>query len=237
MYQNNKNLSLVLFGIFFTFALCSVSVLYLSLDSFKENKIQKIEEKMAFIYTNADRVSKMEGGLKQPGNDGSVNKIVSELTGETVYNMDKEKSYSVHEEKGKVYVHYGIGEKKRIYPIEKKQSNVAMNKEDIKNEDLYTYNIQNGKAIVTGFSENGYKFITTDTVVKIPSSYRGNTVVEIADSAFYQKNIMSKVIIPDTVRKIGPNSFSMNGAKGNSFSINKPYTGTWTLNGREWVKQ
>ncbi len=64
----------------------------------------------------------------------------------------------------------------------------------------YTYVINNGTIIITGYSGPGNN-------VTIPSTIIGLPVVDIGDYAFYYCSLLTDVTIPDSVTRIGNNAF------------------------------
>lgn len=66
----------------------------------------------------------------------------------------------------------------------------------------FTLNSDGESYAVSGIGE------CKDTVVTIPSEYRGLPVTEIADGAFRANRQIKKVILPDTIKKIGSYAFS-----------------------------
>lgn len=66
----------------------------------------------------------------------------------------------------------------------------------------FTLNSDGASYSVSGIGE------CKDTVVTIPSEYRGLPVTEIADSAFRTNRQIKKVILPDTIEKIGNYAFN-----------------------------
>ncbi len=91
-----------------------------------------------------------------------------------------------------------------------------INYELLSEERYYVYNL-NGE----GYAIVGYNRIGDASVVdvKIPSSYKGKPINEIADCTFTGAGYIETVTIPDTVKRIGFEAFS---ACGNLKSINLP---------------
>ena len=232
--KNGREVNFTVFSILIIFLVGVLVTGYFVFKGYEEKVSQKIDSNLILIYDNAQAVVRVEGKLANEADGEGVNESLSKLVKFDVYNTKKLNEYSVVRKNGKIKVYYSLGENERVYPpdVHKKK---AINKEDVENQDLFTYEVSTGKAIVTGFSEDGYKFISSSGLIKIPEEYNGVKVVEIADSAFYNKKFTGQVIIPSTVVKVGRNSFSMNGVKQNSLSIPRPYTGIWKLDGKEWV--
>lgn len=83
------------------------------------------------------------------------------------------------------------------------------------NTTIFNYELkEDGTAKVTGFKEEN--IVPTDdiTAINIPETIAGYTVTEIADSAFYAKDLtylahqIQSVVLPSTVKKIGNYAFA-----------------------------
>ena len=155
-----------------------------------------------------------------------------------VYNQNITNKYSALIQNGTLIVYFGAEENLVQYPTQEMiaSSNKPANKEDYENYQFYTYTLSSNKAIVTGFSEEGLRFLQGNEALVIPSEIQGKPVKEISDMAFYNKNISGKVVIPSSIQKLGRDSFSMNGERGKSNSIGKPYEGTWIVKKDKWIK-
>ncbi len=65
----------------------------------------------------------------------------------------------------------------------------------------YTYSVKNdGTVKITGYKG-------TDTEVVIPETIKGYTVSEIGANAFYEKDFITSIEMPDTITNIGENAF------------------------------
>jgi len=67
-------------------------------------------------------------------------------------------------------------------------------------EKDFMYEVTDGGIIITGYTGD-------DADISIPSKIEGNTVVGIAEKAFYQCNTISSVKLPDTIKEIPAYAF------------------------------
>ena len=67
-------------------------------------------------------------------------------------------------------------------------------------KDSFTYEIIDGKAVLTRFSGRGPQ-------VEVDSVYEGRPVEEIGENAFYDNGKIETVLLPESVRKIGDGAF------------------------------
>lgn len=90
----------------------------------------------------------------------------------------------------------------KLYIVDAGYTGNAPRYYSIEEENLYRYSVSpDGKtAVITAY--NGI-----DNVVYIPENIDGYTVTEIAENAFYYKNMIRSVIIPSSVKKIGSKAF------------------------------
>lgn len=234
--SNNKILSLS-FVIFALFAIGLASLLYFNTKMSVEKKKEEINMNLEMIYNYSLDLKKSIGENQRKEEVIYHDKIKRNLDFE-VFNQNIINKYSALMRDGNLIVYYGAGENLIQYPTEEMlaSSEKPANKEDFENYQFYTYTISSNEAIVTGFSEEGLKFLQGNEAIVIPSEFQGKSVREIADMAFYNKRISGKVVIPSSVEKIGRDSFSMNGERGKSNSIGKPYEGTWIIKRDKWIK-
>lgn len=74
---------------------------------------------------------------------------------------------------------------------------------------IYCYEyrtVRTGEIQIVGFTD--HVCVSNHSVVNIPTSIDGKTVVEIADDAFAYNNEITRVIIPSTVKRIGSFAFA-----------------------------
>ena len=234
--SNNKILSLS-FVIFVLFAVGLASLFYFNAKSSVEKKREEINVNLETIYNYSLNMKKSIGENQRKENIIYHDKIKRNLDFE-VYNQNIINKYSALIQDGNLIVYFGAGENLVQYPTEEMiaSSKKPANKEDYENYEFYTYTISSNKVIVTGFSEEGLRFLQGNEALVIPSEVQGKPVREISDMAFYNKNIFGKVVIPSSIQKIGRDSFSMNGERGESNSIGRPYEGTWIVKKDKWVK-
>lgn len=64
-----------------------------------------------------------------------------------------------------------------------------------------SYTTDNGEATLTGFSYG-------NIAIEIPAEIDGNTVIGIADNAFFSDAFLSEIYLPDTVSSVGAKSFA-----------------------------
>lgn len=200
----------------------------------EEDLVRSLER----IHMSAIIVDEIEGGLHNDSDENGRYIELSEMSGHNVYVKEEEGKYSATKDytSGKILVKYGEN-LQHPAKVEKDDSDSLANLSELSPEDLFSYDETRGKVVVTGFNENGVNFLESTSVIQIPETYNGRDVVEIADNAFNGRNLMGTVIIPESVRKIGSNSFSNNGAKGASGNINgKPYAGSWIIENDKWIK-
>lgn len=204
--------------------------------SYKAKQDEKIIKNLESIYTSAVVVDGIGGGLHNDSDNAGTYKELSSRTGFQIYNSPQDKGYYLLKDykTGKIVVWYG---KKLRYPSETAKEKIANNNlENLKTEDLFTYNESEGVVQITGFSQQASSALNAGSVIQLPDSYKGRTVSAVADKAFSGKNIMGTVVIPSTIKDMGENSFSNNGEKRNSNSIPKPYTGSWKVVNGKWEK-
>lgn len=201
----------------------------------KENARNEVLDNMKKIHTAAVIVDEIDVGIEEDvDNKGKYLKL-SETAGFRVYNQIQDKKYSVYKDPKtkEITVNYG---KDIQYPDKKFEKDFQVEgKDSVSIEDLFTFDESNGKVILTGFSSVGLSLLESNSVIQIPSSYKGRDVVEIADNAFYNKKITGTVIIPESIEKIGNNAFSNNGPKGVSENISKPHAGSWKVKEKKWI--
>lgn len=237
--NKNKQNKAIGFAILFFIVVLMVGFAFLipkMAEKYKANQEEKIINNLKSIYTTAVAVDNLDGGLHNDSDNAGTYKILSEKTGFQVYNARQKKKYSLLKDykTGKIVVWYG---EKLRYPRESPSEKISKNDiESLKTEDLFNYDESEGEIVITGFSQAGTKALNAGSVIQIPSSYKGRSVSSIADKAFYGKNIMGVVIIPESVSKVGRDSFSANGETGDSDSIPKPYTGSWKVENGKWIK-
>lgn len=222
-------------GLFITILMVLLAFLVpIFFEELKEKKIAKLNKDLQEIYTSAIVVDDLEGGLHNDSDNNGKYELLSEKSGFQVYNAPKKNKYSLQKDykTGKITVYFG--EKEIQYPSKVKPENIVG--QEIKNEDLFSYDESTGKVIVTGFSSTGIEVLEAQSAIQIPETYKGRQVVEIADNAFYGKGLRGTVVIPESIEKIGRYSFANNGEKGNSESIKKPYAGTWKIEKDKWIK-
>lgn len=234
--KTNKTISYAIL-VFITILMVGVALLIPNLsEKYKAREEGKIINNLSSIYTSAIVVDSLDGGLHNDSDNAGTYKNLSERTGFQVYNSPKEKGYYLLKDykTGKIVVWYG---KNLRYPEETSKEKIQKNDSaSLKTEDLFTYDESNGVVTITGFSESGTSSLSSGSVVQIPSTYKGRSVTAIADKAFYGKNIMGTVIIPNTVEQVGRDSFSNNGKTGDSDSISRPYSGSWKIEKSRWEK-
>lgn len=187
------------------------------------------------IYTSAVIVDEIEGGLHNDSDNTGKYERLSEISGFRVYNAPAKNKYSLTKDykSGKIIVRYGNNIQ---YPEEKESNIDNVNSDNLQTQDLFKYDESEGKIVITGFSEAAVSLLNSESVIQIPSTYNGRDVVEIADKAFYNRNIMGTVIIPESIKRVGDNAFSNNGVKGISGNIGKPYAGSWKVDEKKWVR-
>lgn len=234
--SNNKILRLS-FVIFALFAIGLASLLYFNTKISVEKKKEEINMNLEMIYNYSLDLKKSIGENQRKEELIYHDKIKRNLDFE-VYNQNIINKYSALMQDGKLIVYYGAGENLIQYPTEEMfaSSEKPANKEDYENYQFYTYLVSSNKVTVTGFSEAGLKFIQGNETLVIPSEFQGKPVKEISDMAFYNKKISGNIVIPESIEKVGRDSFSMNGERGKSNSIGKPYEGTWIIERDKWVK-
>lgn len=235
MNRNNKTASYTLLAFLSVFIMGLFFLIPGISDKMKTEKENKIMKDLEEIYTSAIIVDTIEGGLHNDSDNGGKYKRLSKLSGFQVYNSKKNKRYSLlkNYKDGKIVVWYG---EKLRYPQKTTKENLSENdSKSLKTEDLFTYDESQG-VVITGFSEDGTSSLSSGSVIQIPSSYKGREVTGIADKAFYGKNIMGVVIIPESLSQIGHSAFSNNGEKGNSDNISSPYEGSWQVHKGKWEK-
>lgn len=238
--KKNKGLiGYVIIAILLIFVAGAVFLIPSIADTLKSKKEAELMSNLENIYTSAIIVDEIEGGLHEDSGDAGKYDKLSELSGFRVYNAAEKKKYSVMKDynSGEIIVRHG---KDLQYPkLAEDEDDFADNGdlESTKDEDLFNYDESEGKVVITGFSETGVGLLESDSVIQIPSSYKGRDVVEIDEKAFYNRNIMGTVVIPENIQQIGNNAFSNNGVKGISNNIDKkPYAGSWKVDEKSWVK-
>lgn len=203
----------------------------------KERQDASIMSNLENIYTSAVIVDKIEGGLHNDSDNAGKYERLSELSGFRVYNAPEKKKYSLLKDykTGEITVKYGLDIQ---YPKKADKENLANSSESgkVQAEDLFNYDESEGRVVITGFSQAAVSLLDSGSVIQIPSTYKGRDVVEIADKAFYNRNIMGTVTIPESIKRIGDNAFSNNGVKGISGNISKPYAGSWKVEEKQWVR-
>lgn len=233
--MKQSKIKAVVIGFFIATLMISLAFLTpIFVDELKEKKVAKLNKDLQEIYTSAIVVDDLEGGLHNDSDNNGKYELLSEKSGFQVYNAPKKNKYSLQKDyrTGKITVYFG--EKEIQYPS-KIQPETIVGKE-ITNEDLFSYDESTGKVIVTGFSSLGVETLEVQSAIQIPETYKGRQVVEIADNAFYGKNLRGTVVIPESIETIGRYSFANNGEKGNSENIKKPYAGTWKIEKDKWIK-
>ena len=206
------------------------------IQTIKDNKEKEVMVNMESIYTSAIIVDEIDVGLHEDSDGAGKYEKLSELSGFQVYNVPKKGKYSVVKDyrTGEVIVRYG--EELQYPKIYERENFEEIANDNISTQDLFIYDESEGKVVITGFSESAVSLLNSNSVIQIPIVYNGRDVVEIADQAFYNRNIMGTVIIPESIKKIGDGAFANNGVKGVSGNITKPYAGSWRVEGRNWVK-
>lgn len=235
--MKNKNRKLIGMTIIALMLVLSVGVAILIpfvAKEIKENQEAKIVKNLENIYTSAVIVDEIEGGLHNDSDNAGKYERLSELSGFRVYNAPEKRKYSLTKDyrTGEIIVRYG----EDIQYPKKEESEDLLNVDvsNVETEDLFNYDESNGKVVITGFSQAGVNLLDSGSVIQIPTKYKGRDVVEIADKAFYNRNIMGTVIIPENIKRIGDNAFSNNGVKGLSNNISGP--GTWKVDDKKWIK-
>lgn len=225
------------------FLIIAITILIIAASPNMANKIKSVHEKdivknLEKIHMSAIIVDEIEGGLHNDSDENGKYIELSEMSGHNVYAKQEKGKYSVSKDYNSGYILVKYGEEMQYPPkAEKVDSDNPVDSSELAAEDLFSYDESRGKVVVTGFNENGLSSLESGSVIQIPETYKGRDVVEIAEGAFYGKNIMGTVIIPESVRKVGSNAFSNNGTKGVSGNINgKPYAGSWIVENDKWIK-
>lgn len=234
--KGRKTIGIAITALIFVFALGIAFTIPIIVKEIQENKEKEIMANLENIYTSAIIVDKIEGGLHNDSDNTGKYERLSELSGFSVHNVAEKGKYSLTKDykTGEIVVRYG---EDLEYPQKAEDEFEEVDLENIQAEDLFTYDESEGKVVITGFSQAAVSLLNSESVIQIPSTYKGRDVVEIADKAFYNKNIMGTVIIPESIEKIGDNAFSNNGVKGMSDNIDeKPYAGSWKVDDKRWVK-
>lgn len=233
--MKNKRTGIAIVFLMIVLALGMMFLIPIAVDGYKENKKAKIMKDLENIYMSAIIVDKIDGGLHNDSDNAGKYEILSKDSGFDVYNVPKKGKYSLMKDykTEKITVYYGTDIQ---YPAKIEKEEGPIKDGDVSIEDLFMYDESNGNVVITGFSGTAINLLKSDSVIEIPSSYNGREVKEIADKAFYNKNIMGTVIIPESIKKVGSHAFSNNGEKGISGNITKPYAGTWKVDGKNWVR-
>lgn len=232
--KTRKTTSYLILGFLTILMTCFAFLTPSLIEDMKEEYREKIMANLVKIYTQAETVDKLEGGLHNDSDNAGRYKILSQKAGIEVFNSPTKRKYSLIKDyqTGKITVYYG--EKQLQYPEFKEEQIPTVG--DIKNEDLFLFSESTGKVVLLGFSSLASRNLNSNSTIEIPSHYNGKPVVEIADKAFYGQNLGGSVVIPETVKAVGRYSFANNGPKSDSGNIGKPYAGTWKLEKDKWVK-
>lgn len=235
--KSNKKIATFSFILIIILSIGMALTLYVNTQFALDKKKEKIFADLENIYNYSLDFKKSIGENQRKEDIIYHDKIKRNLDLE-VYNQNIINKYSALMQDGNLIVYYGAGENLIQYPTEEMfaSSEKPANKEDYENYQFYTYLVSSNKVIVTGFSEAGLKFIQGNETLVIPSEFQGKPVKEISDMAFYNKKISGNIVIPESIEKVGRDSFSMNGKRGKSNSIGKPYEGTWVIERDKWVK-
>ena len=167
----------------------------------KETEIAQIKEQAEIAKQIVLTESLVDG--TEATRDDIINAILDEIGGTAEGNL-------ITTEDGKYEIM--VKEDNTIEVVEKGQGYIDAEYKDPAPASDFEYTIDPETDTVTIT-----RYIGTDTVVNIPETIEGKTVVELGDSSFGRCNLQS-VKIPDTVQTIGQRAFCIN----NLTNINIP---------------